>query len=170
MKVLRWLDKNLELTISSVFLVGMVVAVCMQVLSRYVFPSPISWTEEATRYLFVWMVFTSLGICAKRGKHIRITIVQAKMPKAIPYMNVFADLFFVLVAALCAWYGVGIVTTIKEAGQTSSAMSWLYKWQVYLIVPIGFAATLFRLAQDMIENIKTIMKKGNSEGKEEQNG
>ena len=67
MKVLKWLDDNLELMFSSIFLVGMVISVALQVLSRYLMRSPISWTEESTRYLFIWMVFTSIGITAKSG-------------------------------------------------------------------------------------------------------
>lgn len=159
MKVLKWLDDNLELTFSSILLVGMVITVCLQVFSRYIFPTPISWTEEVTRYLFVWMVFASLGIAAKRGKHIKITLFHSLFPKLVPLINIFADLCFMLVAALCVYYGWEVVVTLKDAGQTSSVLPWLYKWQVYLIAPIGFLITVFRLCQDIWGNVKDILNK-----------
>lgn len=159
MKVLKWLDQNLELTFSSILLVGMVITVCLQIFSRYIFPSPISWTEEVTRYLFVWMVFASIGIAARRGKHIKITLMHSLFPKLDFVFNIFADLCFMLVAALCVYYGWEVVATLKDAGQTSSVLPWLYKWQVYLIAPIGFGLTVFRLCQDVWTNLKEASKK-----------
>lgn len=158
MKALKWLDDNLELTISGILLALMVITVLIQVLSRYVLVSAISWTEEATRYMFVWMVFLSIGICAKRGKHIRITILQSKVPQLTPYLNLLSDVVFAVVAGFCGVYGYNVVTTFMEAGQRCSSLP-LFKWQVYVIVPIGFAIAIFRLAQDFVINVKSIIEK-----------
>ena len=94
-KVLQWIDKNMELAFSSVCLVLMVLSVTIQVLSRYVLHSSIPWTEEATRFLFIWMVFPAIGICAKEGKHIRITLLPSALPpKAAKVVDIFSDVKF----------------------------------------------------------------------------
>ena len=52
--MLKWLDENLEEFLMGAFLIGMVLIMGVQVLARYVFGASLSWSEEITRYLFIW--------------------------------------------------------------------------------------------------------------------
>ncbi len=56
-KVLHWLDENLEEFLLVVFLIAMTLIMGIQVLSRYVLGQSLSWSEEITRYLFIWERF-----------------------------------------------------------------------------------------------------------------
>ena len=58
--------------IVSLFLVVLVVLVFAQVVSRYLFNSPISWTEEMARILFVWITFLGTFLALKTKGHIAI--------------------------------------------------------------------------------------------------
>ena len=60
-KVLHWLDENLEEFLLVVFLIAMTLIMGIQVLSRYVLGQSLSWSEEITRYLFIWSVFLSVS-------------------------------------------------------------------------------------------------------------
>lgn len=160
MAVLRWLNKNLELAFSSIMLVLMVGCVTLQVIGRYVMKVPNPWTEEAARYMFVYMVFASIGICARRGKHIRITILHSLLPKRVtPFIDIFSDLCFMIIGWAIMTEGYKLMIVLKSSGQAASSMQWFKMWALYAIVPIGFALLLFRLAQDIVANIR-IIKKG----------
>lgn len=63
--MLKWLDENLEEFLMGVFLIGMVLIMGIQVLARYVFGASLSWSEEITRYLFIWSGFISVSYCTK---------------------------------------------------------------------------------------------------------
>ena len=65
MKVIRWLDDNLEEVMLIVLLICMVLAMGMQVAARYIFNRSLSWSEELTQYLFVWAAFISVSYCVK---------------------------------------------------------------------------------------------------------
>ena len=56
-KMLHWLDENLEEFLLVVFLIAMTLIMGIQVLSRYVLGQSLSWSEEITRYLFIWSGF-----------------------------------------------------------------------------------------------------------------
>ena len=45
------------LGVSAILLVGMTTIVLVQIVGRYVLAAPPSWTEEAARYLLVWLSF-----------------------------------------------------------------------------------------------------------------
>ena len=60
-KVIQWVDDKLEVRIGAVFLALMVVFTTLQIVGRYLFSTPFPWTEEMTRYMFVWMGFISIG-------------------------------------------------------------------------------------------------------------
>ena len=61
-KTLHWLDENLEEFILVIFLIAMTLIMGIQVLCRYVLGMSLSWSEELTRYLFIWCGFLSVRL------------------------------------------------------------------------------------------------------------
>lgn len=64
-KTVIWLDNYLEEFFMVISLILMTVIMGIQVFSRYVLGSAPSWSEEITRYLFVWSGFLSVAIAQK---------------------------------------------------------------------------------------------------------
>lgn len=71
-KAIHWLDANLEECILVVLLVAMTLIMGIQVLCRYAFSLSLSWSEELTRYLFIWCGFISVSYCTKKCLSIKI--------------------------------------------------------------------------------------------------
>lgn len=69
--------------LAMVFLAGILVTVCLQVFFRYVAGLAVSWTEEATRYLGIWMVFIGATAAVAQGSHIAVTVVLERLPPAV---------------------------------------------------------------------------------------
>ena len=62
-KFLLYLDEYLEEVVMTILLILMAVIMGIQVLSRYAFGMSLSWSEEVTRYLFIWSAFISVSLC-----------------------------------------------------------------------------------------------------------
>ncbi len=58
-KIIHWLDDNIEEFLMLVFLGAMTLIMGIQVFSRYVLGMSLLWSEELTRYLFIWSVFSA---------------------------------------------------------------------------------------------------------------
>ena len=58
MKILKWLDNYLELTVSVFLMSLMTVLIFLQVVMRYVMHNSLSWSEELARYTFVWLIYS----------------------------------------------------------------------------------------------------------------
>lgn len=83
MKILRWLDDNLEETLLIILLVAMTLLMGVQVFSRYLLNASLSWSEELTRYLFIWSGFLSVSYCIKKWISIKIDQIINMFPKRI---------------------------------------------------------------------------------------
>ena len=71
-KVLYYLDEYLEEFVMTIMLILMALIMGIQVTSRYVFGMSLSWSEEVTRYLFIWSAFISVSLCTKKCISIKI--------------------------------------------------------------------------------------------------
>jgi TRAP-type C4-dicarboxylate transport system permease small subunit len=83
--------------LSSLFLVGVLFAVVLQVFFRYVAGISVPWTEESARYLGIWMVFMGAAAAIAREAHIKITFILERFPKR---MRVLFELFIDLIMLL----------------------------------------------------------------------
>ena len=60
MKVLRFLDENIEKILCVVLLAAMSILIVVQVFFRYALNNSLSWTEELARYMFIWLIYICL--------------------------------------------------------------------------------------------------------------
>lgn len=161
--ILYWIDEYLEIVIGSVFLVLMVLFTFLQIIGRYVFPTPLPWTEEMTRYMFVWMTYIALGYAVKMDKHIRILFFRNLFKAKIRLLfDIFSDLVFIVFSYIVTIYSYEMMMTIKQGGQTAISLEFVPMWVLYLVMPVGFFILILRLIQHIIKCIKQ-MKNCSSE-------
>lgn len=65
-KAAKWLEENIEEFLLVIALAAMTIIMGIQVFSRYVLGMSLSWSEELTRYIFIWAGFLSVSYCTKR--------------------------------------------------------------------------------------------------------
>ena len=81
---------------------GMTVAIFIQVIARYVLKSSLAWSEELSRFLFIWMTFVAAYTGARQGKHIGVEALQNALPRvpaiALKFLaNMLTSAFFFVV-------------------------------------------------------------------------
>ena len=57
----------------------MVIAVCWQVITRYILNNPSTVTEEALRYLLIWVTMVGGAYAYGRRKHLAITALSKRL-------------------------------------------------------------------------------------------
>ncbi|SDH27341.1 TRAP-type C4-dicarboxylate transport system, small permease component [Alteribacillus persepolensis] len=167
MKVLKWLDEHLEeypLILLSSFTV---VIIFTQVIMRYVFGNSLSWSEEAARYAFIWMIYLGISYGVKKRKHLNVdafSILFGKKGKVI--LGMISTLSFLVFALVIAWYGFDIVVNVtRESAAMQLPMGWVYAAPV-----TGMVLTTFRLIQQFIRQVhewKQLHRKNEYEVREE---
>lgn len=133
-RVVHVVDKIME-AFSALILGGMTLFIFVQVLARYVFKSPLAWSEEGARFLFIWMTFIAGYVGARKGQHIGVELIQNLFPETVRKgMKVLCDLisigFFIIVLYYCC------AQWDKLSAQTSPALK-LPMAFVYLGMMLG---------------------------------
>lgn len=149
MKVLKWLDENFEEKIMASALWGIVVIMGIQVIMRYIFKSSLKWSEEVSRYLFIWMVFIGMSYGIKRKSHMRIDMLEHFFPKLRKGLEFLADSCFLIFAAYMIGPGISVIKSLIITGQTSPAAE-MPMYVVYTGLLVGFFLVLFRIVQKYI--------------------
>jgi TRAP-type C4-dicarboxylate transport system permease small subunit len=62
---------------------AILVVMILQVTSRYVFNSPLVWTEELARILYIWACYLGAPVALRRGNHVTIVFVAERLPRSV---------------------------------------------------------------------------------------
>jgi len=88
----------------------LIVPVSLQIVSRYtaLIPSYI-WTEELSRFLFIWMVMLGAMIGVREGTHFDVDLWPDVSPRAGAMLRIVSNLFVLAFALVFAWWGIRFV-------------------------------------------------------------
>ncbi len=75
-----------------IFYITFVVCVLVQVISRNFLPSAPSWTEEAARYSFIYMVAFGCAVAVHRNEFVNVEFLHDALEPKYPMVNRIMDL------------------------------------------------------------------------------
>ncbi|UYO42556.1 TRAP transporter large permease subunit [Rhodopseudomonas palustris] len=122
---------------AAILVVVEVVVLFAGVVSRYVFHSPLIWSDELASILFLWLAMFGAAVAFRRGEHMRMTAMVAG---ASPRLRAWLDLvgicaalaFLLLIAAPAYEYAY------EESYITTPALSLANSWRAAAL-PVGIA-------------------------------
>ena len=134
---------NVPETICALAMIAITIALFAGVVWRYVFVDPLTWTDEISRALFVWLSFIGAAVGVKRGIHSAVIIFEARMS---PHWQRVAALFAIAITALMAGVLVytGALETVINAKQVLPVTSVSRAWQ-FVAVPVSGVLMLIYL-------------------------
>jgi len=137
---------RVELIIANLSLVLLVVVLAAQIFFRYVLHIGLSWSEETSRFAFVWFVYISASLAAQRGTHIRVTMFARLLPYNERYVLMLADAIWIAFNTFVVISGIMLVqrTLTFPVYSTSLFLPLAY---VYMIIPIAHALMIFRIIE-----------------------
>lgn len=154
MKIIKWLDNNIERVILLILLVVMTVVTVLQVFMRYVMENSLTWSEELARFCFIWLVYIGISYGVKRAKHVRVEAILSIVKRRGKFViNLIANVLFLYFAIYATYYGFTIMNTIQSTGQIAPSTG-IPMAIMYLGMPIGMLLTAIRLVQRIIYETK----------------
>jgi len=120
---------------------AMTAIVILGVVFRYVFLSPLGWTEEAARYLMIWAASLAVSMGIMKREHVGITLFVKKFPpeheRWISVGINLAILFFLWVLTQRGYH-----MAINGRNQISPFLGISMTWSLAAIPIAGFLAIL----------------------------
>lgn len=158
-KIINCIDEYLEEIILVFLLAAMAVVMGIQVFCRYALSMSLTWSEELTRYLFIWAGFLSVSYCTKKCISIKIEQFVALFPKRgkalFKVVNHTIELVLFLYLIPFAWkYFYSAI----ETGQVSPALG-IPMYYVQAAPLAGFILVAIRIIQRWIVEFNTVRGK-----------
>ena len=113
----------------------MVAIVSAQVWYRFILNDPLSWSEEAARYLFVWISFMGAAAGVRYQVHLGIDLMEKILPAGsyrlvVIIVNLIIQVFLLMII----YWGFKILGVIQFQESPSMHISMRYP---YMAVPMG---------------------------------
>ena len=132
----------------------------LQVLFRYVLKIPFIWSEEFSRFLFIWIVWFGAALAIPRGKHMVIEFLRDRLPGPWPFrIRLVTDLLALLFLAVVVVKGISLVNMTAREFYVTFPLSVKY---AYLASVVGGALMFFFLSSELrsaLRRVKTKEKK-----------
>ena len=155
MKVIRWLDNNLEEVLMVLLLFGIALVMILQVVTRYVFNYSMSWSDELVRYFLVWSCFLSVSFCVKKRISIKIDSLLHVLPeKAKPWLRAVRHLIILVFCILMIPFAVTFIRQAVASGATSAAMQ-IPMYYIQSAPLVGFLLLAVRCLQALIREVRS---------------
>ncbi len=137
------------------FLFVLLVAVVFyQVVARYAFNNPPSWTEELARYCQVWIILLTSSICIRKGSHLAVDYLSHRFSQRTNFIiNVFNHLLMVLYVCIILVFGWKLMMVGRYQLSPALQINMLF---VYIIFPLS---GLLMLLEAAIKTVESLTKK-----------
>lgn len=129
--------------VAAILLALLVLDVWLGVVVRYLVPLPITFMEEAARYLMIWVALLAVSSCITRREHIGVQVIFERLPAQgrrvlLGVLDLLGIAFFVFLAL----YGLGLV---ERGAKTFTMIYGLSKALPFAAVPVGAALAAVQL-------------------------
>ena len=148
--VLARLDRALfacETTFVAVAIASASILLFVNVVMRYVFLAALSWAEEVTMYLIVWLVFVGGSVTLRMFGHISIDLLPLALSAAgARRLKIFVCAAMLVFFAAFFYYSGLHTLRVMVTGQITPVLE-APMWLTYLAMPVGSLLMGIRTAQ-----------------------
>ena len=124
---------------------------------RYVFDSPIVWSEEVTKFMAVWLAIVGAASTARADGHTTLDLLQGFIKNTKAKMVLFVATRAIVVVILLGLFPAGI-HAMQTLGISRAASSHMPMWVLYLSFPLGALCMILAYIRTVPELAKMILK------------
>jgi len=128
--------------------------VSLQIISRYtqLIPSYI-WTEELSRFLFIWMVMLGAMIGIREGTHFEVDVWPELRPRSNAALRIVSHVFVLIFAMVFLYWGIKFV---EFGWYQESELAELPMPFIFIAWPLTGATWLLFLGEAFFHNIRIL--------------
>lgn len=122
-----------------------------EVVARYLFDAPTTWSGEAVQYALAVLIFCALPDVTRRSAHVAIDIVPEALPvNARTILARINALVAALATGLAAWIVAGESLRQFEKGLMTNAANPIPRWWITAFIALGLTSAALHFLRHMI--------------------
>lgn len=155
MSIVRWLDDNAEKTVILVCYLTMTAIIFVEVIRRFAFGQQAAWSSTIPIYLFLWVTWIGCAYTAKQRSHLRFEEIRLRLPYAGQFCAVMLDhIIWIGFSLLVIYYSAEQVQISYNNFAIVQGTDDVMQWWFYLATPVAFCLIIFRVTQNLIEDVR----------------
>lgn len=137
------LVQRITYALSAACMAIVILLIFVNVVCRYITHYSIPWCEEATRYMFVAVIFLTLNIMIAQGSALRVDIIDNYVKgKGKILLSVIQTVLTVVTLGVFTYSGI----MLMQAGKTSiSPAMHIPMYLIYALMPLGYFLALIEV-------------------------
>ena len=138
----------------SILLLGALCCIVLvQVIFRYVLDDPLFWSEEISRFMFIWLSFVGFGVAVHRRQEMRVAFFfDRASPVQRKWLSALSLLLMLATCALLTFHGCQLALQSFDVLSVALELPWTW---IFLAVPVGFALIFVQYALRLYEVVST---------------
>ncbi len=148
---------NIEGHLCKILLSFFVILLFVQVIMRTVFSNSLAWSEECSRFAFVWFSFLGASYAARLGAHNRVVFQFKFFPAVVGIsLQIFADMIWIFFNSVMTVKSIETIQGMIRYPFHSPAMD-VPMHYIYMLFPVTFTLMSIRIIQTNI--LKYVLKR-----------
>ena len=145
-KAYKIITKFLSSVIVVVFSI-LVISCVLQVFTRFVLNSSLSWTEELARYTFIWANMLGAILCTKNKSNATVSVVtdNLSVEKQV-VLNKIVDVLSIIIGLILLFYGSKVAWAVRTQLSPALRISMSF---VYGAAPVFGTLLIFYCIYDI---------------------
>ncbi len=148
-----------SLRLCHLLLVLLVGIILLSVFYRYLLESPLQWSEEAARYLLIWLSLIGASVAMRERRDVRLTALVRHLPQprallleVVLHGTVVVFITLIAVYSLRMIFELSVKTT---AASLRISMVWAHS-----ALPAGFILILIQALYILADDIRKLRREG----------
>ena len=129
----------------------LIIPVSIQIFSRFteLIPAYI-WTEELSRFCFIWMVIIGAMIGLRERLHFDVDVWPALSPRRDALLRLISNVFVLAYTGVMIWWGIEFT---KFGWNQTSELAELPMWLIFIAWPLTGISWLMFLVEAFLRDI-----------------
>ena len=160
MKSLKWLDENIEKIVIMITYSTMAAIICVEVVRRFVMNQQVPWSTSIPILLFLWVTWFGASYNVKQRTHLRMSEFRERMPYNMQFAcQCFDAVLWIVFAGIVIYFTVSQTYLAYDNFSIVEGTDNIMQWWFYTATPIAWSLIIYRVLQNLWEDIVTYKSK-----------
>ena len=120
-----------------------------QVLTRFIFGQPSTWSEIAIRLILIWMVMFGVVVAFREGAQISVDLMYRLSGRYQRLLHLLITTVTILFLGVIIWYGIDIAWRVRF--QEIAGLEFLPMSVGYAALPVGGTFAIFAVIANYLD-------------------
>ena len=154
MRLLRWIDANIERIIILVAYVFMAAIIFVEVIRRFVLSEQAAWSSTIPIYLFLWVVWIACAYNVRIRAHLSFDELRIKFSQRGQFICLMLDaILWIVFSVIVIYYTTKQVLLSRDNFAIVQGTDEVMQWWFYIATPLAFALLIVRVLQNVAKDL-----------------